>query len=58
MLVAVGSRESRIMQKSARLLHEMIPNSRLETLSGYYHGELSLNHPKQYVQKMDELISD
>ena len=57
-LVAVGSRESRIMQKSARLLHEMIPHSRLETLSGYYHGELSLNHPKQYVQKMDELISD
>ena len=46
------------MQKSARLLHEMIPNSSLETLSGYYHGELSLNHPKQYVQKMDELISD
>ena len=57
-LVLVGGRESKIMKKSAALLQERIPNAQLETLPGYYHGELSLNHPEQYVQKLEKLISD
>lgn len=56
-LVLVGSRESGIMKKSAQLLRKQIPKSTLETLPGYYHGDLSINHAKQYVQKLEELLS-
>lgn len=57
-LILVGGRESAIMKKSAELLHKRIPNSKLEILPGYYHGELSLNHAEQYIQKIDALVSD
>ncbi len=56
-LILVGSKESGIMKKSARLLCEQIPNSTLEMLPGYYHGDLSLNHASEYVQKMEKFIS-
>lgn len=56
-LVLVGGRESGIMKKSAKLIHERIHNSSLENLSGYYHGDLSINHSKLYIQKINELIT-
>ena len=55
-LILVGSRESNIMKKSAEILHKKIPNSSLEILLGYYHGDLSMNHAETYIEKMLLLI--
>lgn len=55
-LVAVGAREQRKMRRSAEILHETLHNSSLKVLEGYYHGELSLNHPTKYVGLLRELI--
>ena len=57
-LILVGSRESNIMIKSAKILHEKIPNSSLEILPGFYHGDLSINHSQLYIQKILSLITD
>lgn len=56
-LVVVGSKESAIMKKSARMIHEIIPQSFLEVLPGYYHGDLSVNHPDEYIKMMKFLIN-
>ena len=55
-LILVGSRETNIMKKSAEILHKKIPNSSLEILLGYYHGDLSMNHAETYIEKMLLLI--
>ena len=39
-LILVGSKESAIMKKSAKLLCEQIPDATLEILPQYYHGDL------------------
>ena len=57
-MILVGSRESNIMKKSAKILHEKIPNSSLEILPGFHHGDLSLNHSQLYIQKILSLITD
>lgn len=57
-LIFVGSRESNIMKRSAQILHRKIVNSSLEVLSGYYHGDLSLNHPELYIKKILSLLSN
>ncbi len=44
------------MKKSAEILYEQIPNAALEVLPGYYHGDLSINHASEYIQKIDDLI--
>ncbi len=48
-LVLVGSKERNIMIKSAKKIHKELPNSELKILYGYFHGDLSINHPKEYV---------
>ena len=55
-LVLVGSKESKIMKKSAEIMYEQIPNASLEVLPGYYHGDLSINHAFEYIQKIDDFI--
>ena len=55
-LVIVGSEERRIMRRSARKLNEMIEGSKLRTLPGYKHGELSLRHPEEYVALLVQMI--
>lgn len=57
-LVLVGGKESKIMRKSAEILHEKIPNSTLEILPGYYHGDLSINHSELYVEKVLDWLRD
>ena len=56
-LILVGSRESNIMKKSAEILHKKIPNSSLEILPEYYHGDLSMNHSELYIEKILSLIT-
>lgn len=57
-LIFVGGKESGIMRKSAEILHEKIPNSTLEILPGYYHGDLSINHSELYVEKALDWLRD
>ena len=47
--VVVGGKEQKDMLRSARLLHEMLPESTLEIKEGLYHGEYSINHPEKYA---------
>ncbi|MGN0797284.1 MAG: alpha/beta fold hydrolase [Christensenellales bacterium] len=55
-LVLVGEKERPIMIKSAKIIHEKLLGSQLQILGGYYHGDISLNHPKQYVETLLNLI--
>ena len=55
--IIVGGKEQKVMQRSAEILHTTIPNSKLQILNQYYHGELSLNHPKDYVDLLIHLVS-
>lgn len=55
-LVFVGSKERSIMIKSAKKIHNELVNSELEILSGYYHGDLSINHANEYVSKVKKLV--
>lgn len=48
-IVIVGSKERPIMIKSAKRIHDELVNSDLEILNGYHHGDLSINHPKEYA---------
>lgn len=55
-LILVGEKEHAFMKRSAKIIHESIPVSSLEIMSGYYHGELSINHPQIYTEKVYQLI--
>ncbi|MGM9631910.1 MAG: alpha/beta fold hydrolase [Eubacteriales bacterium] len=57
-LVLVGEKEQRIMKKSAIILHQTLENSSCETLRGFYHGDISINHPDIYAEKLRRLIDD
>ena len=56
-LVFVGSREQSIMKKSAQMIADCLPTSKLEVMQNYYHGDFSINHSEQYVEKLLQLIS-
>ena len=55
-LVLVGSKERPIMKKSATKIVHLIPNSKLEVLQGYYHGDISINHADDYVERVKRLV--
>lgn len=55
--IVFGSKEQSSIRTSGKLLNRMIPDSTLEILPGYSHGDLSLNHPEQYVQMLLTMIS-
>ncbi len=55
-LVLVGSKERSIMKKSATRIANLIPNSELEVLQGYYHGDISINHAVNYVERVKRLV--
>ena len=50
--IVAGSREQKSILASGELLHSAIPGSQLEILPGLHHGDLSLNHPEQYVRML------
>ena len=52
-IVAGGKEQKRILD-SAKLIHNAIPGSQLEILPGLRHGDLSINHPEQYVRMLKE----
>ena len=55
-LVVVGSKERKIMKKSAQQIAGFLPMSNLEIIKNYNHGELSINHSEEFVQKLHHLI--
>lgn len=55
-LILVGSKERPIMKKSAVKIADLIPNSELEILQGYYHGDISINHADDHVARVKRLV--
>ena len=55
--IVFGSKEQSSIRTSGKQLNHTIPDSTLEVLPGYRHGDLSLNHPEQYSQMLLTLIS-
>ena len=51
-MIVTGAKEQKNIRDSAKLLHAAIPGSSLEILPGLRHGDLSLNHPKEYAQML------
>ena len=54
--IVAGSREQKSIRESAQLLHKAIPGSSIEIFSGLRHGDLSINHPQNYVRVFTEWI--
>ena len=54
--IVFGSKEQSSIRTSGKLLNHTIPGSTLESLPGYRHGDLSLNHPQAYAQKLLTMI--
>jgi len=55
--IVFGSKEQSSIRTSGKLLNHMIPDSTLEILPGYRHGDLSLNHPQAYATMIDYLVA-
>ena len=56
--IYVGSREKSMMIRSAGLINEAIPSSTLNILPDLYHGQFSLNRPKQYADTVRRIIEN
>lgn len=56
--LVAGSREQKNILDSARCLRDTIPGSTLQFLPGYRHGDLSINHPAQYAQMLQNLTEE
>ena len=41
---------------SANMLHKAIKNSQMKIIEGYYHGEMSMNHAKEYVNLLEKFM--
>lgn len=55
--IVAGGKEQKTMIQSAKLLHEMLQKSVLEIKEGLFHGEYSINHPEQYADELNLLVS-
>jgi len=53
--IVFGNKEQSAIRLSAEMLNQTIPDSALNILPGYTHGQLSLNHPEQYTQILSSL---
>ena len=52
--IVAGGKEQKNVLDSAKLIHQTIPGSQLKILPGLRHGDLSINHPEQYVRVLKE----
>jgi len=50
--IFVGEKENHAMRKSATIIHDKLKNSYLHVLPNMYHGEFSINHAEDYVNKI------
>ena len=56
--IFVGEKENSAMRNSAVIIHEKIQGSSLQVLPQMYHGEFSINHADDYVDKMLEIVKE
>ena len=56
--IVAGSKEQNNIRTSAKLLHQAIPGSSMEILSGLRHGDLSLNKPARYAEILTDWIRE
>ena len=56
--VFVGEKENNTMLKSAEMIHQTLRNSFLQVIPKLYHGEFSINHGKNYANKIREIIEE
>ena len=54
--IVFGSKEQSSIRTSGKLLNHTILGNTMEVLPGYRHGDLSLNHPQAYAQKLLTMI--
>ena len=53
--ICVGGKENHAIQKSARIIHQALPESLMKVLPELYHGEFSINQGKDYANTIREL---
>ena len=53
--IFVGERENTAIQKSAKIIHQALPESVLHVLPELYHGEFSINKGIDYANKIREI---
>ena len=56
--VFVGEKENNTMLRSAEMIHQTLRNSFLQVIPKLYHGEFSINHGKDYANKIREIIEE
>ena len=56
--VFVGEKENKTMRKFAKIIHENLKGSVLHVLPKMYHGEFSINHVDDYVNKIWNIIRE
>lgn len=56
--IFVGEKENSMMRKSATIIQEKLPGSLLRVLPQMYHGELSINHTDDYVNRLLEIVKE
>ena len=55
--VFVGEKENKALQKSAKIIQEALKGSVLHVLPQMGHGEFSINHAEDYVNKLQSIIN-
>ncbi|MBQ1476885.1 MAG: alpha/beta hydrolase [Erysipelotrichaceae bacterium] len=51
-----GEKETGVIKHSAALIKKALPDCTVQCLPGLYHGEFSLNHPKEYAKTIRNII--
>ena len=54
-LVVAGGKELRAMKKSAAMIADNLPTSKMMILEGLHHGEFSLNCPGRYAEELIQM---
>ncbi len=56
--IFVGEKENSVMRKSATMIHEKRQGSLLQVLPKMYHGQFSINHADDYVNRLLEILKE
>lgn len=56
--IFVGEKETHTMRRSAAMIHEKLRGNTMQILPKMYHGEFSINHAPEYVDKVLEIVKE
>ncbi len=54
--VFIGEKETREILRSAEVICRILPSCRLHRMSGYKHGDFSINHADQYANAIRQIV--